>query len=374
MSNRDETPMRFACVNCGEPIYIIYPRKGGIEIKGAESLPFDGPFDGSNPFVDLHIDFPVSFEPYVMGMTAFIKGIQRIGHENYQVHNHRLNALNFLYPKVETIKRVIRLYDKNPDLFGRLCKREFSEELRSTEKKDLNLALYSVIAKVFSPFSMPNENAESVDIFMRVTRDLMQGRKEAFDKFIWDIISNDFLKNLQKDCLEIYPEILKYELVFRPALFLDFDQQYQDEMVAFRISTDEFLTYKDLYKDISEIMSRQLVLIAGINNIILRGDHNEFNDFGKRTPKSLNEYADVAFGQKIEFLDGCWYEIDESLYDNQLRNSIAHFKAEYDDASQKITYYPRKEGMNREKKKRYYLWISYGNACSLIGKCTVCTI
>ena len=42
MSNRDETPMRFACVNCGEPIYIIYPRKGGIEIKGAESLPFDG--------------------------------------------------------------------------------------------------------------------------------------------------------------------------------------------------------------------------------------------------------------------------------------------------------------------------------------------
>lgn len=354
MSNRDETPMRFACVNCGEPIHIIYPRKGGIKIKGAVSLPFEGPFDGSNPFVDLHIDFPVSFEPYVMGMTAFMKGVQRIGYENYQVHNHRLNALNFLYPKVDTIKRVMRLYDKNPDLFGRLCKKEFSEELRSSEQKDLNLALYAVIAKVFFPFSMPNENAESVNIFMRVTRDLMQGKKEAFDKFIRDIISNDFLKNLQKDCLEIYPEILKYELVFRPALFLDFDQQYQNELVAFRVSTDEFLTYKDLYKDISEIMSRQMVLIAGINNIILRGDHNEFGDFGKRTPKSLNKYADVAFGQKIEFLDDCWYEIDESLYDNQLRNSIAHFKAEYDDVSQKITYYPRKEGMNQEKQETLF--------------------
>lgn len=354
MSNRDVQPLRFACLSCGESIEITFSDGEEVKIKGAEAIPFDGPFDGTYPFVDLHIDFPVSFDKYEMGKTPFMKAAQRIGYKNYLVHNFRLNALNDLYKKVDIIKRIIRLYPINPDLFGRLCKREFDEEIRSTDQKDVNLTLYCVIAKVFFPFSMPSDNADSVDLYMKVIGKLHQDKKGEFEAFIKEIAETEFLKNLQYDCLEIYPEILASELAFRPALFLDFDEEYDKELVAFRVSVDDFQTYKDLYKDISEILSRQLVLIGGINNLLLRGNHNEFKDVGKSTPKNMSKFADVPFGNKSSHLDNCWYAIDDGVIDNQLRNSIAHYKAEYDEITQLITYYPKKEGIKQEKSETIY--------------------
>jgi len=43
-------------------------------------------------------------------------------------------------------------------------------------------------------------------------------------------------------------------------------------------------------------MSRQLVLVAGINNLHHRGDFNVFKNIGKSTPKSLHGYADLPYG------------------------------------------------------------------------------
>lgn len=354
MSNRDVQPIRFACLSCGEGIEITISIHEKIKIKGAEAVPFEGPFDGTNPFVDIHIDFPVSFDKYVMGQTPFMKAVGRVGRENYQFHYFRLESLNFLYKKVDNLKRIIRLYEKNPDLFGKLCERDFNEKLRSTDQKDLNLALYCVLAKVFHPFSMPNDNADAVDLYMQVMNNLHDTKKEGFETFLKEIIETNFLKNLQKDCLEIYPEILSSELAFRPVLFLDFDEEYKNKLVAFRVSVDDFQTYKDLYKDISEILSRQLVLVGGINNLIHRGDHNKFKHIGKNTPQNMNEFANVAFGDKAQHLDNCWYSVDAEVLDNHLRNSIAHYKAEYDEISQLITYYPRREGIKQEKSESMY--------------------
>jgi hypothetical protein len=354
MSNRDEQPFRFACPKCGEGIEVNVSEKNGVKLKGAEGVQCEEPFDGSYPFIDLHIDFPVSFDKYVMGQTPFLKAVGRIGHENYLIHNHRLNALNSLYPKSDDLKTILRLYSTNSDLFGQLCMSKFDEELSSKEQKDLNLALYNVLAKVFFPFAMPKDNAEAVDLYINVIHGLFSEKKDAFNLFIKEIIESEFLCNIQHDCLTIYPEILNAELAFRPALFLDFDEEYQKGLVAFRVSVDEFQMYKDLYKDISEVMSRQLVLVAGINNLLLRGSHNVFKDIGKSTPKNLNKYADVPFGSKKDHLDYCWYSIDDGVLDNQLRNSIAHYKAEYDETTQVITYYPRKEGIKQEKADTIY--------------------
>lgn len=354
MSNRDEQPFRFACPSCGERIDVNVSEKNGFEFKGASPVDFKGPFDGTCPFLDLHIDFPVTSDKYVMGQTPFMKAIDRIGFGNYHIHNHRLNALNQLYPKTNDLKTVLRLYSKRPDLFGRLCKSKFGEELKSHEPKDMNLALYCVLAKVFSPFAMPGDNAEAVDLYMGVIMTLTESKQHEFDAFIKEIIDSGFLTNIQHDCLEIYPKILEAELAFRPALFLDFDKEYKNELVAFRVSVADFWTYKDLYKDISEVMSRQLVLIAGVNNLLLREDHNLFKDVGKGTPKDLNKFSDVPYGSKSDYLDDCWYVIDDGVMDNQLRNSIAHYKAEYDETTQLITYYPRKEGIKQEKAETLY--------------------
>ena len=174
--------------------------------------------------------------------------------------------------------------------------------------------------------------------------------------FMAEIMGNGFLKNLQNACLEIYPKILEAELPLRPVLFLDFDQEFANNPIPLRISNEAFESYKDLYKDISEIVSRQLVLVAGINNLLKRDDHNAFKagigmtkggkDF---TPKSLHDFANVAFGKKLDFIDDPWFQMLDDGTDNQLRNAIAHVKTDYDEVNQIITYYPRLEGMNQEK-------------------------
>ncbi|KZB51378.1 hypothetical protein AUP41_07810 [Thalassospira xiamenensis] len=147
----------------------------------------------------------------------------------------------------------------------------------------------------------------------------------------------------------------------RPALFLDFDAAYQKQTIPMRVSADQFDDFKDLYKDIAEIISRQFVLVAGLNNLFKRGDHNVFKPeigmtkSGKdQTPKSLHAFTDIPFGQKGDFIDDNWFSFGEQAADNQLRNAIAHFKTDYDDITQKITYYPRKEGMKQEKSEVIY--------------------
>ena len=354
MSNRDVQPFRFACPRCGEGIEIVISKTEGVNIKGAVSVNFGGVFDGQYPFIDLHLDFPVSFEKYIMGNTPFLKAISLIGHENYQFHNVRLEALNTLYSKIDDLTRIIRLYTKDTDLFIKYCKNSFDEEVKSKEQKDLNLALYCILAKVFFPFNFPHDNIESVELYMGVINDLFNSNNVAFDSFIKEIIESKFLKNLQADCLEIYPLILRAELPLRPALFLDFVETAGDELTSLRVSADDFKTYKDLYKDISEIMSRQLVLVAGINNLIHRGDHDKFKNIGKETPKNLNKYADVPYGSKLIHMDDCWYTIDEKVTDNQLRNSIAHYKIEYEEVAQLIKYYPKKEGIKQERERTIY--------------------
>ena len=83
MSNRDVQPFQFACPVCEERISFVFGQPD-YELQGAEEVEdFDGPFKGDKPFVDLHLDFPVYFGKYVMGMTTFFRVTREIGMESY---------------------------------------------------------------------------------------------------------------------------------------------------------------------------------------------------------------------------------------------------------------------------------------------------
>src|SRR5579872_7189703 len=98
MSARREQPLRFACQDCGSPIDIaIGPKTGGI--NGATKVAGVEPFDDKTNFVDLHLDFPVSFEKYVMGRTPFMRAVGRVGFEAMQLHSARLRELDTEHAK-----------------------------------------------------------------------------------------------------------------------------------------------------------------------------------------------------------------------------------------------------------------------------------
>jgi hypothetical protein len=355
MSNRSEQPLRFCCQSCGSPIDIEI-RKNAVSFAGAkqvETLPFD---DKTN-FVDLHLDYPVSFEKYVMGYTPFLRASQRVEPEYLLLHMSRLDHLNAELTKFRDFKLLINLYIKSKwSLFKSVCWDVFRVKLKTEKPEDLNAALYAVIAIMMFPFEYPGQNTESVEFYSDLTKDLHENKLAAMNAFMDEILNSGFLKNLQIDCLEIYPRILDAELPLRPAFFLDFDEEYKNSPIPMRVSSDAFESYKDLYKDISEIISRQFVLPAGLNNLIKRGNHNAFKpEIGKAangkdyTPKSLHQFADVSFGTKLDYIDDSWLPPLEGGADNELRNAIAHFKTEYDDTTQTITYYPKREGIKQKK-------------------------
>jgi hypothetical protein len=64
-------------------------------------------------------------------------------------------------------------------------------------------------------------------------------------------------------------------------------------------------------------------------------------------PKDLAEFADLDFGRKQAFIDDPWYVIADEAVNTRLRNAIAHVKADYDDITQSVRYYPKKEGLER---------------------------
>ncbi|WP_337029445.1 hypothetical protein [Pantoea agglomerans] len=112
MSNRDIQPFQFACPKCEQRItFTIGDDKGDLE-GATDSLDFKWPFKEKNPFVDLHLDFPVYFGKYVKGMTTFFRVMDEIGQDAFSHLAFRLEVLNKLHPLKKELESVITQYKK----------------------------------------------------------------------------------------------------------------------------------------------------------------------------------------------------------------------------------------------------------------------
>lgn len=358
MSNRDIQPFQFACPQCEERISFVFGQSDGELLGATDVIDFEGPFNGTNPFVDLHLDFPAYFGKYVMGMTTFLRVTREIGHESYQHLNQRLNMLNILYPMQSDLRSVITQYKRGDiDNFQKTCSKIPGVSLTSRKKEDVLAALYTATSVMSSPFTIHEQNSEISSKASDLMMWLHQHHNEKTIAFIDEILGNDFLKNLHNDCLSLYPKLIAMDLPFRSAFFYDYANTEELGKIPARISTADFDVCSNYYKDLAEVFSRQLNFLAGLNNLIKRGDSNLFEPSLKLTKaqkvrpelENLNSFANVDLGNKLAFIDECFYRIDMNAIDNKLRNGIAHYKYEYKESTQLITYYPGKEGMSRDK-------------------------
>lgn len=354
-SNRNVQPLTFSCPHCESPIGITLDISDKAEslfnfhdCKPSKTQP-KGPFDGSNPFLDLHLDFPVRSSKYKPGRTPFMMAMEDLktaseGNDDRATammgfHRHRLDALNDMYEQASYIKRLINLYlGKNKQLFQKKAAAFLGkEENTSLLPQDINATLYSVIAVAFSPFTVFEQSKE---ISQGMPHVLQKTNRERLNVFIDELDSSSFLTHLQKDCLKIYPRIFDAELPIRPALFLDFTGSCEAEKVATKVSVQDFVILKDLYRDIVEILGRKLVLVAGINNLLYRDSHDTFELVDGGRLSNLNRYSAKPLSDKFKYLDNSWYKVDTQAYDVELRNSIAHNNVQFDGREQIITYSP----------------------------------
>jgi len=318
--------------------------------------------DDKNPFVDLHLDFPVRFGKYVMGHTPYMMAVREledtsdsseVAQEKMAFHNQRLNQLNYFYERADEIKTIIRLYGgKNKQLFKKRACGFLQKDLGpSLKPQDINAALYQFLTFVFLPFVHFGEVRSLVEGFTELT---MRLAGKPLNDFVRSVVDTGFLGTLQMDCLKLYPEIYGAELPLRPALYLDLIDGYEKAKTAARISTKDFQSYKDLYKDIIEVFSRQLVLVAGINNIIHRKDFNAFASIDGGTLSSLEKFSGKTLSDRFKYLDDCWYNIDREIIDTEVRNSIAHNNVNYDEISQIIEYFPEGGGIKPTPAQQIY--------------------
>lgn len=357
MSNRDIQPFQFACPKCENNI--SFTLGGGEPVFNGAELVENNDFGTTNPFIDLHIDFPVDFGKYEMGKTAFLKVTRAIGHEGYLTLNAHLNGMNYIYKHRDKLQRVITQYKQgNYNTFSNLMKElPTLKKPRSLKIQDILSALYSATSVMSFPFTIYAHNAEISEKMPRLLHSIQQSHRKQLNDFLDNIIGSGFLKSLHFDCLSLYPKMLDFELPSRPALYYDYDKTVDLSKIPARVSTAEFEDCNNFYKDLSEVFSRQLIIVAGLNNLLKRGDCNIFDDSVRLNKKGelikvfsdLNEYANNDLGKKINGLDDCFYMVDLNALDNKLRNGIAHYKYEYKESTQMITYYYAKEGMERTK-------------------------
>lgn len=354
-SNRLIQPIQFACPHCHSAVEITLdiseaPRSK-FTFKGCDRSDNQpaGLFDGTNPFVDLHLDFPVKFGEYTPGLTPWFAALNQLEDANggdrqeavqqSMFHSSRLDVLNQIYPRADELKRVINLYHgSNKQLFQKRAA-EFleREQEHSVLQQDLNATLYLVIAKSFFPFVVHEHGREISEGLPKLLYGLDQNQ---LGLFIEDLFATGFLTGLQRDCLRIYPRVLDAEIPFRPALFLDFIENQEPELVAGRVSSQDFFALKDAYKDILEIIARQIVLVAGLNNLYHRGDFNSFKAIDGGTLSSLQKLSEKTLSDRFKYLDDCWYNLSITDLNLGLRNAIAHNNVDYNSETQTVTYYP----------------------------------
>lgn len=357
-SNRDVQPLQFACPECGERISFTLGLK---DLEGATEITnFKAPFTGENVFVDLHLDFPTTFGEYKQGNTTFMRVVSEIGQESFSDLSRRLELLNILGEHHRSLKRLISQYKQgNTKGFEKVIKSleklEFVK-LKSHKAEDVIAALYSATSIMSSPLTIFEHNKELSEVMPRILFGLNEDHHDNLNKFFDDLLTTGFLKKVHHETLSLYPKLIKLEVPMRPALYYDYKEEELGTVPA-RVSTTNFESCNNTYKDMAEVYSRQLVLVAGLNNLIKRGDFDLFSDETRLNKKdkviadfsSLENYAKVDLGRKLSALDDCFFKYDEEALDSRLRNGIAHYKYDYNEATQVITYSSAKEGLTRDK-------------------------
>ena len=359
-SNQEKQMFRFACVKCASPIIINLvvdfknvTWKGMIEGGTEVQDMWPDKVDQSDQFVDLHLDFPTYYGKYEMGITPFIRATTKLK-DNLIPYNKVLGILQTAVDDTVNINAIIRFYlTGNVRLFEKNIRDYLDEkQFPCKEPVDINRALYQFLCIAFMALNDPRGQMSFVESANQKLCELYQANKKSFGLFMEHIIQVGFLANVQRDCLELYPRIIEANEILRPALYYEFVDDDNKE-TCLRIGDSDFLKHKVLLQDMSEVISRQLVLVAGINNISKRGQYDLFDPKIKKYPKSLDEFANYPFGARSKYIDDSfWGPIATTVTTNHLRNAIAHYKVEYNESTQEIKFYFKLEGMKQERHEK----------------------
>ncbi|HBM2658548.1 TPA: hypothetical protein LUY57_004880, partial [Enterobacter asburiae] len=162
-------------------------------------------------------------------------------------------------------------------------------------------------------------------------------KKEKLCEFHSYLSNNRHLKDSIKTTNKIYSNIYSNEEFFRPSIFLsDYSStNYKKGKSPLRLVSEKVEVILNIYKDLTEVISKQYILIVGLRNIEESDNYDTFKMNYVRTRKgkvfinNIAEFSELDLGMKARFMKGSYFEKDLKIISNKIRNSIAHNNWEY---------------------------------------------
>lgn len=165
------------------------------------------------------------------------------------------------------------------------------------------------------------------------------------DDFITSLGGEEYFNSVSKKLVKIYDRwIVNFEK-YIPATMLSLGNAVEKlDKDTFGIATTSFEDMIKFYADSYELILDYIDVVIGLNNIVVRGDHNTFPantiHVNKKTPcvGNFEDYREIVKSTRLNLL------VDNEPFSKAIplnrkaRNAIAHFNYEFDAGTQKITF------------------------------------
>ena len=165
------------------------------------------------------------------------------------------------------------------------------------------------------------------------------------DDLITSLGGEEYFNSVSKRLVRIYDRwIVNFEK-YIPATMLSLGNAVEKlDKDTFGIATTSFEDMIKFYADSYELILDYIDVAIGLNNIVVRGEHNTFPTntirVNKKTPcvGSFEDYREIVKSSRLNlFVDNEPFSKAIPL-NRKVRNAIAHFSYEFNAGTQKITF------------------------------------
>lgn len=354
-----DTPFDISCPECGVHIYGVQKIVDDHTFTLNNASIIEENFDGLDYYADFSVELPhaktnrfesidslmrTKFSPFMLTASLYE------GDKYFELVKHMRDFLSF---RALYWSQLTPLFDLFFNGKIALTQEHFLKlSSRFVVKNDLDalMALHQTIVFGMHIILSNGTLGKFIDISKQISEPSVLFK---IDDFITSLGGDEYFNSVFKRLVKIYDRwIVSFEK-YIPATMLSLGNAVEKlDKDTFGIATTSFEDMKNFYADSYELILDYIDVVIGLNNIVVRGDHNSFPTntvrVNKKTPcvGSFENYREIVKSSRLNLLEDNEPFSKTIPLNRNVRNAIAHFNYEFDTGTQKITFSDKHKNNN----------------------------